>query len=286
MKPPRFEYRAPATQAEALALLAAHGYDAKVLAGGQSLVPLLNFRLARPKLIIDINNVAGLAAIAEDPATRELCFGALVRQSDAERSPLVARHCPLLINAIRNVGHRTIRNRGTVGGSIAHADPSAELPLALAALGGRVRLASATGERWVSASDLFVSYLQTALGPAELLVEVRFPWLREDERWAFTEFTRRSGDFALAAVCVVLGVGSGAVTSARIAIAGGGPTPVRATQAEVALVAAGGAAGIAEAARLAAAGADVESDIHASADYRRELIATLVTRAIGDALGV
>ncbi|MBM4434693.1 MAG: xanthine dehydrogenase family protein subunit M, partial [Chloroflexi bacterium] len=207
MKPPLFDYRAPATASEALALLARHGYDAKVLAGGQSLVPLLNFRLARPAVIVDINAVEGLDRIVDDEAAKEISIGALVRQTDAERSDIVVRRCPLLVEALRHVGHRAIRNRGTVGGSLAHADPSAELPLVLRALDGRVRVASARGERWIAAADLFVTYLQTALAPDELLVEARFPWTGPGERWSFVELSRRSGDFALAAVCVVLRMG-------------------------------------------------------------------------------
>jgi len=192
VKPPRFEYHAPGTLPEALGLLARHGPDAKVLAGGQSLVPLLNFRLARPEVVVDVNRLAGLDAIVDDPRARELSFGALVRQTDAERSPLVARRCRLLAEALRHVGHRTIRNRGTVGGSLAHADPSAELPLVLRALDGRVRAASDRGERWIPAQELFVSYLTTSLAPDELLVEARFPYLPERTGWGFQEFSRRS----------------------------------------------------------------------------------------------
>lgn len=257
-----------------------------MLAGGQSLVPLLNFRLARPAVIVDINAIPGLDEIADDATTKELSLGALVRQTDAERSPLVARRCPLLVEALRHVGHRTIRNRGTIGGSLAHADPSAELPLVLTALGGRVRVASGAGERWIDASELFVSYLQTALAPDELLIEARLPWLGDDERWGFVEFSRRSGDFALAAACVILRMRGRAAESARVAVAGGGPTPVRVADAESAL--AGAAVDedrVREAAARAAAACEVESDIHASAEYRRELVGTLVGRAIRAALG-
>ena len=281
MKPPRFTYEAPTTLADALALLDRHGYDAKVLAGGQSLVPLMNFRLARPAVLVDINRVGGLDTIADDEASRELVLGALVRQSDAERSPLVARRSPLLLEAIRHIGHRTIRNRGTIGGSLAHADPSAELPLVLVATDGRVELQNAAGVRTLGAREFFVSFLQTAIAANELLVRARFPWL-ERERYAFVEFSRRSGDFALAAVCATAQVRDGRVDRARIAVAGGGPVPVRALEAETALAGASLADERvrAEAGSLAAAACDVESDIHASAEYRRELIATLVTRAL------
>lgn len=284
MKPPPFEYRAPKTMNEALALLARHGYDAKVLAGGQSLVPLLNFRLARPAVIVDINAVEGLDRIADDESAKEVSIGALVRLTDAERSDVVARRCPLLVEALRHVGHRTIRNRGTVGGSLAHADPAAELPLVLRALDGRVRAASPRGEREVAAADLFVGYLQTALAPDEILVEARFPWTGPGARWSFVEFSRRSGDFALAAACVVLSLGPAGVVAARIAVAGGGPVPIRASEAEAVLVR-GGEHAARDAAERAAAACEVEGDIHASAEYRRELIATLVRRAIG-AVGI
>ena len=279
MKPPPFEYRAPATIGEALALLERHGYDAKVLAGGQSLVPLLNFRLARPAVIVDINAVEGLDRIVDDEGTREVSIGALVRLADAERSDVVARRCPLLVEALRYVGHRTVRNRGTVGGSLAHADPAAELPLVLRALDGRVRAVSPRGGRELPAADLFVGYLQTALAPDEILVEARFPWIGRGVRWSFIEFSRRSGDFALAAACVVLSVGPSGIEGARIAVAGGGPVPIRASEAEAALVR-GGEGAIRDAAEHAAAACDVESDIHASAEYRRELVSTLVRRAV------
>ncbi len=287
MKPPPFRYLAPRTAAEVFALLDRHGLNAKVLAGGQSLVPLLNFRLTRPAVLIDLAGVEGLDTIGYDEGTGEVVLGALVRQSDAERSPVVRERSPLLARALRLIGHRTIRNRGTVGGSLAHADPAAELPLTLVALGGRVKLANGRGERWVGASEFFVSYLTTALAPDEILVEARFPTLGAGIGWGFVEFSRRSGDFALAAACVTLGLVAGAVTSPRLAIAGGGPVPIRASAAENAL--AGGPANeeaFAKAAALAAAACEIDSDIHASADYRRELVATMARRALSTAAAV
>jgi len=286
VKPARFEYAAPRTTDEALALLARHGHAAKVLAGGQSLVPVLNFRLAHPAVLVDINGIAGLDGVAEDPATGDLVVGALARQSDLERSPLAARVNPLLVEALRHVGHRTIRNRGTIGGSLAHADPSAELPLVLVTLGGSVKLASRARERSLSARDFFVSYLTTALEPDELLVEARFPALGRGTRWAFEEFSRRSGDFALAAVCVTLDVERGTIARCAIGVAGGGPTPVRAADAERSL-AGRDLAGetFRDAAALAAAAGVIDGDIHGSADYRRGLIETLVRRALRAAAG-
>ena len=287
MKPPPFEYHAPRSTAEALALLGRYGADAKVLAGGQSLVPLLNFRLARPAAVVDINGIGGLDAIAEDGSMGEISLGARVRQTDAERSTLVERRCPLLAEALRHVGHRTIRNRGTVGGSLAHADPSAELPLVLRALDGRVRAASERGERWVPARDLFVSYLTTSLAPDELLLEARFPFIAEGTGWGFQEFSRRSGDFAIAAACATVAVSGGSVARVAIAVAGGGPTPVRAEEAERLLVGPmPDAARITRVAQAAAGACEVEADMHASAEGRRELIVTLTQRVLGSALGM
>ena len=284
MKPARFEYAAPRTTQEALALLARHGSGAKVLAGGQSLLPVLNFRLARPSVLIDLNGIPGLDTIEEDPTTRELVIGALARQSDVERAPVVARLNPLLAEALRHVGHRTIRNRGTVVGSLAHADPAAELPLVLVTLEGRVKLANGERERWVTAREFFVSYLTTALEPDELLIEARFPVLKEGSGWAIEEFSRRNGDFALAAACVTLEIVSGVVARCAVAVAGGGPTPVRAPDAERALTGHElSDAVITEAAALAAAGCEFDSDIHGSAEYRRHLTQTLVGRALSAA---
>ena len=281
MKPPPFAYAAPRTTSEVLALLGRHGYDAKIIAGGQSLVPLLNFRLARPAVLIDLGGVGGLDLIAHDAATDEIVLGALVRQSDAERSPLVARRCPPLVSALRHIGHRTIRNRGTIGGSLAHADPAAELPRMLVALDGRGKLLSDRGERGGPAREFFLSYLTTALGPDELLVEARFPALAAGTGWGFVEFSRRTGDFALAAACATLRLSGGRVERPVVAIAGGGPVPLRATAAERALAGKSASDEAFGAAAVLAAGAcELDSDIHASAEYRRELVATMVRRAL------
>lgn len=286
MKPPPFEYRAPRTPDEAIAMLAEHGDGAKALAGGQSLVPILNFRLAHPTVLVDLNGVAGLDRIGHDAATDEVVFGAMVRQIDAERSPLIKARCSLLVEALGYIGHRAIRNRGTIGGSLAHADPAAEIPLILAALDGRAKVAGPRGERWLSAADLYISYLMTALEPDELLVEARFPALRSGQRWGFEEFSRRHGDFAIVATAVVLGIDSdGTIERPAVAVAGGGPTPIRAGDAELALLGRRPTERLlAEAAALAAAACEAEADIHASAEYRRALIATLVERALARAV--
>ncbi|HLW59575.1 MAG TPA: xanthine dehydrogenase family protein subunit M [bacterium] len=286
MKPPPFAYLAPRSVPEALEALASYGPDGKVLAGGQSLVPLLNFRLAHPAALVDLNAVPGLDGLGRDPGTGELAIGAMVRQTDAERSPLVVAECPLLVAALKHIGHRAIRNRGTVGGSLAHADPAAELPLLLVLLDGRVRTASGRGERWIGAGEFFVSYLTTALEADEILVEARFSTLRDAHTaWGFEEFSRRAGDFALAAAgAIVHGDDTGTIRDAAIAVAGGGPTPVRAREAERALAGQRPSDRLLEdAARLAISACDVDGDLHASAEYRRALIGVVVERALHQA---
>jgi len=280
VKPPPFEYHDPRSVEETIALLAEHGEEAKVLAGGQSLVPLLNFRLARPERLVDINGVGGLDAIAV--ADGELRLGALVRHSALERSPDVAAAVPLLRDAVRLVGHVQIRNRGTVGGSIVHADPAAELPVALTALDARFRVRSVRGEREIRAADLFVTHLTTSLEPDELLTEIVAPLPPRGTRSAFVEFARRHGDFALGGAAVLLTVnGDGRVDRASIALLAAAPTPIRVPQAEQAL------AGrpldeeaAREAAALAVTGIEPTGDIHGSSEYRRGLIEALVRRAI------
>ncbi|HXF81881.1 MAG TPA: FAD binding domain-containing protein, partial [bacterium] len=208
MKPAPFRYAAPESLDEALGLLRRFGAEGKVLAGGQSLVPLLNMRLVRPAVLIDLNRVRSLDYIVHGAGrgpTREVRLGAMTRQRAAERSPLVRMELPLLAEALAYVGHPQIRNRGTVGGSVAHADPSAELPAVLAALDGRVVLRSARGARTLSAEEFFRGYLTTALAPDELLVELRLP-AHPHRGTAFLEVARRHGDFALAGVAVAMDV--------------------------------------------------------------------------------
>ena len=264
MKPPRFDYAAPSSVEEALPLL---GEAATLLAGGQSLVPMLNLRLARPELVVDINGLAELDYLSdEDGALR---IGALTRQATLERSELVAARWPLLRKAARLVGHPQIRTRGTVGGSVAHADPAAELPTALIALGARVRLRSAGGDRSVDASEFFLGPLYTAREPAELLVEVEVPEQPEGAGAGFAEQARTHGDFATAGAAAVVAPDG----RAGIALLGAGPIPARAEAAERAL--AGGAAPH-EAAALAAE--DVEDE------HRSALCTELTRRAIEEAL--
>ncbi len=285
MKPPRFSYADPATIEEALGLLAQHGAEAKVLAGGQSLMPLLNFRLARPAHVVDVNRLAALATVTTG-ADGGLRIGALVRQRALERSALIRERCPLIAQAMPFVGHPQIRARGTLGGSLAHADPAAELPAVMVALDARLTLRRAGGERTIAAEDFFVALLTTALAPDELLTETALPPWPARTGSSVHEVAKRRGDFALGGVAATLTLdGQGRVERARIVCFGVGPGPVRAADAERSLV--GGAAtpaAFAEAGRLASAGVDPSDDIHASAAYRKRLVGVLTTRALTDAL--
>jgi CO/xanthine dehydrogenase FAD-binding subunit len=263
VKPARFDYRAPTSVEEALPLL---GLDSAVLAGGQSLVPLLNLRLARPGTVVDVNAISELDYIRADEGA--LRIGALTRQVALERSELVRRRSPLLSKAVRFVGHPQIRSRGTVGGSVAHADPAAELPAALVALGARFHLRSPAGARALSASEFFLGPLYTAREPDELLVEVEVPEQPKGGGSGFVEHARTHGDFATAGAAAVVAPGS-----AGIALLGAGPVPVRATAAERALA---GGAEPSEAAALAAQ--DVEDE------HRRALCGELARRAIEEAM--
>ncbi|MBI2216166.1 MAG: xanthine dehydrogenase family protein subunit M [Candidatus Rokubacteria bacterium] len=283
MKPPRFEYHAPATVDEAVALLVRYGGEAKLLAGGQSLMPLLNFRLSRPAALVDLNRVADLAGIREDGGIVRI--GAMTRQRALEFSDVVRRRLPLLAEATRLVGHLPIRSRGTIGGSLAHADPAAEDPAVLTALEGVVVTRSPRGERVLAARELFETYLTTSLAPDEILVEVRLPAMDPRARSAFEEFSRRHGDFAIVGIAAVI-VGEGRrCTMARLATAGAGPVPIRLRAAEEILETAGlEDRAIEAAARRAAELVEPDSDIHASADYRRHLTRVLTERAVRRAL--
>jgi aerobic carbon-monoxide dehydrogenase medium subunit len=283
MKPPKFEYHAPRSLEEAIDLLVRYGGDAKVLAGGQSLVPLLNFRLARPAALVDLNAIPALAGIREDDGV--VRFGAMTRQRAIEFSPVVRRRVPLLAEATGLVGHLPIRTRGTIGGSIAHADPAAEYPAVLTALDGDVVARSPRGERVLKPAELFQTYLTTSLAPDEIVVEIRLPAIDADAGSAFEEFSRRHGDFALVGVAAVIGVRSGRCTLARLATAGAGPIPTRLRAAEHILESEGlGDAAIASAAERAAGLVEPDSDIHASADYRRHLTRVLTERAVRRAI--
>jgi CO/xanthine dehydrogenase FAD-binding subunit len=279
MKPPRFDYHAPRAVDEALALLARYDGEAKVLAGGQSLMPLLNFRLSRPAALVDLNRVAALSYIQEHDG--QIRFGAMTRQRAIEFSPVVARRLPLLAEATRWVGHLPIRTRGTIGGSIAHADPSAEYPAVLTALEGEVVVRSPRGERVLGPTQLFQTYLTTTLEPDEILTEVRLPVMPAGAGHAFEEFARRHGDFAIVGIAAVVVREGERCALARLATAGAGPVPLRLRAAEEILERDGlGEAAIEAAAARAGELVEPDSDIHASADYRRHLTRVLTARAV------
>ena len=284
MKPAPFEYFDPRSLPEALDLLATYGVEGKVLAGGQSLLPLLYLRLATPPYLIDINRVADLGTLHVEDGT--LCIGATVRQRAVERDPTVRAGWPLIPEALRWVGHAAIRTRGTFCGSLAHADPSAELPAVVVALDGELRLASAAGERTVPAADFFVTYLTTVLEPTELLVEVRLPPPPPCSGHAFVEVARRHGDFALAGLACLLALEADGrhIAAARLAFTGVGGTPLRAHAAEKALVGeVASPALFARAGELAQAAAEPDSDLHASAEYRRHLVGVLARQGLAQA---
>src|SRR5437773_10013727 len=276
MKPAPFDYFAPATLDAALALIAGHGGDAKPLAGGQSLVPAMNFRLARPAMLVDLNRIAELAYVRADSG---VSIGAMTRQRAVERSDVVARAAPLLAEAMPSLAHAQIRNRGTVGGSIAHADPSAELPAVMLALGARFRAQSATGERSIPAGEFFKGMLETALEPGELLVEITVPPLPIRSGTAFLEMARRHGDYALVGVAALVTLDPrGRCQTARIACLSGGDGPVLLVEAGKVLAGQTPSERLRRAAGDAAATSDVDppSDIHASAAYRRPLVAVQI----------
>jgi carbon-monoxide dehydrogenase medium subunit len=279
VKPPRFDYHAPTTVEEALGLLTRYQGDAKVLAGGQSLMPLLNFRLVRPAALIDLNRIPTLAYIHD--ANGQVRLGAMTRQRAVEFSAVVRQRLPLLVEATRWVGHLPIRTRGTIGGSIAHADPAAEYPAVLTALEGEVVARSPRGERSLRAADLYQTYLTTTLAADEILTEVRLPAMPAGSGWAFEEFARRHGDFALVGIAAVVMPDGGRHPRVRLATAGVGPVPARLRAAEEILERDGLTdAAIAAAAAKAGELVQPDADIHASADYRRHLTGVLTARAL------
>ncbi len=282
MKPPRFDYHAPRTVEEAIDLLVRYGGDAKLLAGGQSLMPLLNFRLSRPAALVDLNRIPALAYITE--VDGQVRLGAMTRQRAIEFSPVVQQRLPLLAEATRWVGHLPIRTRGTIGGSLAHADPSAEYPAILAALQGEVVARGPGGERVLGSGELFQTYLTTSLGPDEILTEVRLPAMPAGSGWAFEEFARRHGDFAIVGIAALLVADGPRCRTARLATAGAGPVPIRLRAAEAILEGQGlGDMALEAAAQKAGELVEPDGDIHASADYRRQLTRVLTARALARA---
>jgi carbon-monoxide dehydrogenase medium subunit len=282
MKPAAFDYVVADSIDMAVVSLAEAGGDGKIIAGGQSLVPMLNFRLLRPSILVDINRIGGLAFIED--AGKAIRIGALTRHYQIETSPVIARHLPVLGHAMTHVAHLAIRNRGTIGGSLSHADPAAELPMMALLLDAEIHIASAGGKRMIAARDFFLGALTVDLAGGDIVTEIVLPILPPKTGWGFEEVSRRSGDFALAAVAATLTVSAGAISQARIALTGVGPTALRAAQAEALLL--GHAlepnliGRVIEAVRTAI---KPDTDLHASSDYRRHLAGVLAGRAVAAA---
>ena len=285
MKPPVFDYVAPDSEEAALEALAEHGYSSKILAGGQSLIPLLNFRLAQPSILIDLNRISELDYIrpTDDGGLR---IGALTRQSALERDPLVAERAPLLAETVPYVAHPQIRNRGTVGGSLAHADPAAELPVVAVASRARFRIRKRGAERTVEAGNFYLGLMTTDLAADEILVEMELPPPAPRTGTSFQEFSRRHGDFALMGVAAVITLDeSGGCQEARLVYLSAGEIPLAAPRAAAVLLAQGlSESSIAEAATVAAE-KEIEpfGDIHGSEAYKRHLAAVLTRRALEQA---
>lgn len=281
MKPAPFEYHRAGSADEALTLLAENGYDAKLLAGGQSLIPAMNFRLAQPAVLIDLNGAAELDYVRQEGDG--LRIGAMTRQRAVERSGLVRARAPLLIEALHHTAHPQIRNRGTVGGSIAHADPAAEIPAVMLALGATFELRGPSGSRSVAVEDFFTGFFGTALEAEEMITSISIPGAPRASGWAFDEVARRHGDYALAGVAAVLSLdGEGRCTDARLTLLSVGDRPVAATSAAAVLRGERPTAEWVAAAAAAAAHDDVDppADIHASAAYRRHLVEVLSRRVL------
>ena len=283
MKPPKFSYACPASIDEALSLLAQADEEVKVLAGGQSFVPLLNLRMTDIDALVDLNQIQELSYIEHENGT--LRIGAMTSHRHIETSDTARNAHSLLVRAAGEVGHLAIRNRGTIGGSIVHADPAAEWPLVAVALDAELLLRTTSGQRSVAARDFFVAPLTTVIEPQELLCEVRFPSAPQGSSWGFQELCRRPGDFAIAAVaCQLVMDGSGHCSDASIAVGGAHSTPLAIPQAAAVLLGARlDDSAIVAAAEQASAAVDPPSDVHASADYRRRMVKVLTTRALQEA---
>ncbi len=282
MKPPPFDYFAADCIEAAIQALADAGGDGKIIAGGQSLMPMLNFRLLRPSILIDINRIPDLAYVRDDGD--EIRIGPLTRHRVLETSDLIAKQLPVLHEAMGYVAHLAIRNRGTIGGSLSHADPAAELPMMSLLLDARLEVQSNAGRRTIEARDFFLGALTTALEDGDMLVEVRLPKLQEGTGWAFEEVARRSGDFALASVAVIMSSDGDRVSDIRIGMMGVGETPMRATEAENILTGQRYSEDVVAAAVDAIrAAVEPNTDLHASADYRRHLVGILAQQALAKA---
>lgn len=284
MKPAPFEYLCPTTLEEVLENLSEYGEEAKVLSGGQSLIPVLNMRLSTPRYVIDMGRVKDLDYIREE--NDNIIIGARVRHRDVERSTIIKERCPLLTEAIQSVGHPQIRSRGTIAGSIAHADPSAELPCVLSALRGEIVIASADEERIEAPEDFFLTYLMTTLQPHELIKEIRFPCLSKTSGYAFLELARRHGDFALVGVASIVDLDeNGLIRDVKLAVCGAHPVPCVLAEVEDDLIGKAPSDQLfAEAGERAKDYLDAEGDLHGSKEYRLHLASVLTKRALAVAV--
>ena len=279
MKPAPFDYARPQSVSDALSLLSAQGSDAKILAGGQSLVPMMNFRMARPSFLVDINRLAELDYHRIEAG--ELVIGALARHATLRSSTIVRTACPVMAEAYRHVAHGPIRNRGTLCGNLCHADPASEMPAVVLATDAVMVLKSTTGERRMPAEEFFLGIYETAAKPDELLVEVRIPVASDKQGWGFREISVRKGDFALTGVAATLTVAREKIASAALAVCGVGDRAQRLRSVEASLI--GGSPNsdaFARAGEQAGAALDPQTELHADAAYRRDLVRTLVERAL------
>jgi CO/xanthine dehydrogenase FAD-binding subunit len=283
MKPARFDYVAPTTLDAAVEALAASDGEGKVLAGGQSLMPLLNFRMARPSILVDLKRIAGLSFI--ELRGDKVVIGALTRHCEIEKSPLIASKLPVMSAAMRHVAHLAIRNRGTIGGSLSHADPAAELPMLAVFYDATIIAQGPSGRRNIPAGEFFVDALANCLEPDEIVVEIEFPLLTSHNGWGFEEVARRFGDFALACIAVSIERRGRKIIDARVAVMGVADTPLRLKMVEQALCESAIDAEVGT--RFSAvlrSNVAPNTDIHASSDYRRRLVGALAEQALGTAL--
>jgi CO/xanthine dehydrogenase FAD-binding subunit len=282
MKPAQFEYVAPTTLEAAVAALAAANGEGKVLAGGQSLLPLLNFRMARPAVLVDLNGIKDLSFI--ELRCDSVAIGALTRHCEIEHSPLIASRLPVMSAAMRHVAHLAIRNRGTIGGSLSHADPAAELPMMAMFYGASLMVQGPAGRRTIAAKDFFVDALTNCLEPDDIVVEIEFPILHHDG-WAFEEMARRFGDFALASIAVSIRRGLTRIEDARVAVMGVADTPLRLEEVEQQLCEIEVDGRTPDCfSEWVTSSVTPNSDLHASSEYRKHLLGELAKRAMRTAL--